>query len=265
MAIPIKRRFRRQSKDEKKTREAAKKAKLAAEMPLLGHINDLRLMLVRMAIAVAIYSTIGLFFSEVILNFLVTPYGEVQVTGPTEGISTWIKIGLTFGIAFASPFLILEIFRFIGPGLTGRERFFVWLVVPGALFLFMLGATFAWFIMIPAAIGFLSQFLSNIFVTDWKANEYIPFVLSLVLWIGISFEMPLVSVFMAWLGFITPKMLLQGWRVAILAIALIAAAITPTVDPFNMLLVMAPLGVLYVLSIILSYFPYKARQRRLNA
>ena len=87
-------------------------------------------------------------------------------------------------------------------------------------------------------------------------------LLSLVLWIGISFEMPLVLMFLAWMGLVTPAILLRSWRIAVVMIAILAAAITPTVDPFNMGMVMAPLLILYLLSILLSIFPYQARRRR---
>jgi sec-independent protein translocase protein TatC len=85
-------------------------------------------------------------------------------------------------------------------------------------------------------------------------------VLSLVLWIGISFEMPLLFMFLGRLGIVSPRLLLRGWRIAVVAIAVIAAAITPTVDPFNMMLVMGPLIALYFLSIILTAIVYRKRQ-----
>jgi sec-independent protein translocase protein TatC len=106
--------------------------------------------------------------------------------------------------------------------------------------------------MLPAAIGFLSTFQSDIFHTDWRADAYIPFVTSLLFWIGVSFETPLIIFFLAKLHVVTWKKLLKGWRFAIVIIAVLAAVITPTVDPFNMMLVMAPLILLYFLSVFLA-------------
>ncbi len=106
--------------------------------------------------------------------------------------------------------------------------------------------------MLPAAISFLSTFQSEIFKSDWRADAYIPFVTSLMFWIGVSFETPLIIFFLAKLHIVTASMLLKGWRFAIVIIAVVAAMITPTVDPFNMLLVMAPLILLYFFSVLLA-------------
>lgn len=261
----LRRRFR-PSLEERAEALAAKTAQQEARMSLLEHLDDLRMTILRMALAVAIFSGVALIFAEDVLLFLLSPYGDLlQVTGPTESVSIWIRVGLTTGIAAASPFIIWEILKFVRPGLKPTERRPIFMVVPGAIFLFVTGAAFAWFVMMPAAIGFLSAFMPDIFRVEWKANEYIPFVLQLTLWIGIAFEMPLVAMALAWIGVITPKQLAQGWRIAIVAIAVIAAMITPTVDPFNMALVMGPLAGLYVLSIVLSWFPYRARMRRKKA
>ena len=233
------------------------------EMPLLSHLFELRTRILRMAIVVGLMSALGLAFAEQVLTAIVSPYGGyLQVLEPTESVSVWLRVGLTSGIALASPYIILQIIGFIAPGLSIAERRTTFFVVPGALFLFALGAAFAWFLMIPAAINFLANFMPEIFRVEWSSRGYVPFVLSLTLWIGIAFEMPLVFMFLAWLGAVTPRMLIRGWRFAIVGIAIIAAAITPTVDPFNMLLVMAPLLGLYIFSIILTIFPYRARIRR---
>jgi len=244
---------------------AAAKSKTGkiGEMSLLSHLVELRTRILRVAIAVALMSAVGLVFAEQVLTAIVSPYGGyLQVLEPTESVSVWLRVGLTSGIALASPYILLQIIGFIVPGLKGTEKRTTFFVVPGALFLFVLGAAFAWFFMIPAAINFLANFMPEIFRVEWSSRGYVPFVLSLTLWIGIAFEMPLVFMFLAWLGAVTPRTLIRGWRFAIVGIAIIAAAITPTVDPFNMLLVMAPLLCLYIFSIILTIFPYRARKRR---
>jgi sec-independent protein translocase protein TatC len=107
--------------------------------------------------------------------------------------------------------------------------------------------------MIPAAVGFLSQWQTEIFVQEWQSQKYIPFITSLLFWIGLSFETPLIIFILAKLGLVTPQFLIKQWRFAVVIIAIAAAMITPTVDPFNMALVMIPLIALYGLSILLSY------------
>jgi sec-independent protein translocase protein TatC len=144
------------------------------------------------------------------------------------------------------------IWSFIAPGLEEKEKRYVRFIVPGATFLFILGVAFAWAIMLPAAIGFLSTFEPDIFKTSWRAAAYIPFVTSLMFWIGVAFQLPLIVFFLAKLKIVTAKKLLSWWRFAFVGAAIVAALITPTVDPFNMMLVMAPLIFLYFLSVGLA-------------
>ena len=107
--------------------------------------------------------------------------------------------------------------------------------------------------MLPSAIAFLSTWQTQIFMQVWQSQLYIPFVTSILFWIGVSFETPLIIFIMSKLGLVTPQFLLKQWRFAVVIIAIVAAMITPTVDPFNMGLVMLPLIALYGFSILLSY------------
>jgi len=227
----------------------------------LEHLEELALRLRNAALVLLVFSAVGLAFAKPILQFLIAPYGEkINTLGPTEGISILIKVGLAVGASVASPFVIYQIIAFISPGLEPRERRPIYFVIPAAIILFVVGAAFAWFIMIPSAIGFLKNFETDIFEVSWTADKFVPFVLALVFWIGIAFEMPLLFMFLGRLGIVSPRLLLRGWRIAVVAIAVIAAAITPTVDPFNMMLVMGPLIALYFLSIVLTAIVYRKRQ-----
>lgn len=110
--------------------------------------------------------------------------------------------------------------------------------------------------MVPAALGFLQDFESEIFKAEWTAERYISFLTSILFWIGVAFEMPVVVFVLARLGIVGPQPLIRNWRLAVVLITVAAALITPTVDPFNMLLVIAPLIVLYLLSIGLAMVAY---------
>jgi sec-independent protein translocase protein TatC len=114
------------------------------------------------------------------------------------------------------------------------------------------GVAFAYFVMLPSAIPFLQGFLSDIITQQWAIGEYLSFVTALLFWVGVSFELPLFVFFLAKIGLITAKMHRKNRKYAFLVIAVVAALITPTVDPFNMALVMAPLIVLYELGVILA-------------
>jgi sec-independent protein translocase protein TatC len=223
-------------------------------MSLLEHLDELRERLIKSAIAVFVTTLIAATFTSQILKLLIEPYGQqVQVLGPTEGISIYFRVALTAGLVLAMPVLIYQFLMFILPGLEDNERWYVFWGVPAATFMFLVGVAFAWFIMIPAAIGFLKTWQDELFLQVWQSQKYFPFVTSLLFWIGLSFETPLIIFILAKLGLVTPIFLLKQWRFAIVIIAIMAAMITPTVDPFNMALVMLPLIVLYGLSILLSY------------
>ena len=127
--------------------------------------------------------------------------------------------------------------------------------------LFGIGAAFAFFVLLPVAVGFLSQVLSG-FDNNWAADRYLNFVTRLVFWIGIAFEMPLVIAVLSRMGFVSGPALLKVWRQAIVVIAIVSAAITPTVDPVNMSIVMVPLILLYFGSVGLAYLLYKPREIR---
>ncbi len=222
-------------------------------MPVMGHLRELRNVLIKCAVVLVIMSAISLVFTTQILQFLIAPYGNILETiDPTENVTTYFRVALTSGAVLAMPFLIYFIWSFIAPGLEEREKRYVRFIVPGATFLFIVGVAFAWGIMLPAAINFLASFEPEIFKTSWRASAYIPFVTSLMFWIGVAFELPLVVFFLAKLGVVTARQLLNWWRFAVVAAAVVAAVITPTVDPFNMMLVMGPLVFLYFLSVALA-------------
>jgi len=228
--------------------------RLAAQMTLLGHLEELRDRLVRAGIAVFVSTIIAAIFTKQILELLIYPYGnKLQVLGPTEGIAIYFRVALTAGLVLSMPFLIYQFLMFILPGLEDNEKRYVYWGVPVAFFLFLVGVAFAWFILLPSAIGFLSSWQTDIFKQEWQSQKYIPFITSLIFWIGLSFETPLIIFIMAKLNLVTPQFLIKQWRFALVLIAIAAAMITPTVDPFNMALVMFPLAVLYGISILLAY------------
>ena len=238
------------------------------ELTLLEHLNELRVRLTWAAVGLLIATVISFIFAEDILNFLLRPYAAstpggaaLQTLRPTEGLETFFKVSLMAGAIISMPVILIQFWLFISPGLTKQERRYVFIFVPSALILFILGIAFAWFILAPAAIFFLANFMPDIFKTDWTGNEYISFVTRLLFWLGFSFELPIVIYFVARVGVISAQTLRDQWRVAIVAVAVIAAMITPSIDPVTMLLTMAPLIVLYILSIALARIGERQFQR----
>lgn len=231
---------------------------------LLEHLNELRKRLTWAALALMVGTVFSFLFAQYILDFLMTPYAEsiggvaqLQTLRPTEGLETYFKVSLMAGAILAMPVILVQVWLFISPGTTKQERRYIYIFVPSALFLFLLGIAFAWFVLAPAAIFFLANFMTDIFKTDWTSQEYISFVTRLVFWMGVSFQLPIVAYFAARIGVVSSRNLRDQWRAAIVGIAVLAAIITPSIDPVTMILTMAPLLVLYLLSIGLAHIGYR--------
>lgn len=227
------------------------------------HLNELRIRLFRSLIALVIGVLAAAIFTDRLLKYLIQPYGtELQVLGPTESVVIYFRIALLAGAIMVMPFITFQLFMFVAPGLTRKEKRYIYLALPATSGLFLVGVAFAWFIMVPTALGFLQDFESDIFRAGWTADRYIAFLTSLLFWIGVAFEMPVVVYVLARLGILGPGVLLRNWRLAVVLCTVAAALITPTVDPFNMLLVTAPLMVLYMISIGLAMIAYPRQLRR---
>jgi sec-independent protein translocase protein TatC len=222
-------------------------------MSILDHLRELRSRLLKAAIALIISSLLTSIFAGDIIKFLIKPYGsQLQTLGPTENVITYFRVALMSGAALAMPVIVYQILGFVVPGLTKKEQRWVFISVPFTTVLFVTGILFAWYIMVPAAVDFLANFRPDLFKNEWTAREYISFVVSIAFWIGVSFQTPLITFILAKVGLVTPAFLVRNWRFAVVIVAVIAALITPTVDPFNMALLMLPLLALYGLSIILA-------------
>lgn len=236
--------------------------------PILEHLNELRIRLTWMIGSLLVATIISLFFVEEAMLLMLSPYQNggselalLQTLRPTEGIETFFKVGMLGGAILAMPMILYQVWLFIAPGLEKREKRYVYLFLPIAFALFGLGIWFAWVVLVPAAVSFLSTFMPQIFATEWTGEEYVSFILAMLFWLGVSFEMPVIAYFVARVGVVEAKSLSQHWRYAVVGIAFLAAAITPSIDPITMLLTMAPLLVLYVLSIGTAYIGQRQFQR----
>ena len=127
------------------------------------------------------------------------------------------------------------------------------IALPFGFGLFLLGVLFAFFVMLPAAVGFLTGIFPSVFNVALTPDDYIPFVAGVMFWMGVAFEMPLIIFVLAKANVINANLLKRHWRWAVVIVAVLAALITPTPDPLNMTIVMVPLLLLYGLSIILAY------------
>ena len=234
-----------------------------ARASLWDHVEALRIHLLRMVIGLAIGVGISFYFTQNIIEILAGPVGGLKnlvAIEVTESIGVFMRVALLSGIALSLPYIAFELWLFVAPGLKPREKKFGLIGIPVAAALFILGMVFCYFILLPSALKFLLNFMG--IHAQLRPNSYFTFVTGLMFWIGISFEFPLVIYVLTAVGFVKPQILAQQWRFAVVIISIIAAAITPTVDPVNMSLVMIPMILLYFVSIGLSYIAYAGRGKQ---
>ena len=230
---------------------------------LIEHVDALRKHLLRMAIALVIGVGICATFTTKIIDLLSRPIGGIktlQAIDVTESVGVFMRVALIAGFAIALPYIAFELWLFAAPGLHARARQMGLLGIPLALVFFIGGVLFAYYLLLPTALPFLLSFMG--IHTVPRVSSYVDFVTGLLFWIGIAFEFPLVIYVLSLMGLVKPKMLAKFWRYAIVIIAILAAAVTPTVDPVNMALVMAPMILLYFLSIGLSQVAVLGQKRK---
>lgn len=259
----------------------------------VDHLDALRRHLLRAVIVLALTTALSFLFAERLMAILAVPLGDnvqtellalvqkpfdaavarffelgaegiakMQVIEPTESVGVFMRVSLLSGTAFAMPYIVLEAFLFVAPALYPRSRLRLLLALPAITVLFLAGLFFTYFIMLPAAIPFLQDFMG--FRAAWRPTAYFGLVTNLMFWIGVAFQMPLIIYALAAVGLLRTQQLVAQWRIAIVVIAIIAATITPTTDPVNMGLVMLPMSLLYVISIIGAWFAERGRPLRGN-
>ena len=232
-----------------------------SKMTILEHLNEFRDRLVKSVAALLIGTVVSLAFTTYFLQLLIMPMGDRHPISlrPTETIIIYFKVAFVCGAVLAMPVVVYQLIRFILPGLTPDEKKYLKFVVPSAAGLFATGVAFAAFVMLPFTMKYLQSFLSDIIQPTYSIDYYISFVTTLMFWVGIVFETPLIIAFLARIGIISPQVLTKYRKYAIVLLAVLAAVITPTPDPINMTLVMVPLLVLYEVGVILAKILYRPR------
>ena len=224
------------------------------ELSLLEHLNELRRRLMIAAIAVAIASAISFTFAEHLVRILLVPagVGRCIALGPTENFATFMRVALFSGIAFSMPVLLYEVFAYIDPALLPKERRFVLTLGPFVLLLFVGGMLFCYFILLPQALGFLLNFGGAVIENQLRCSEYLSFVTTFILGMGIVFEMPAIIFALVRVGIVQRPWLARQRRYVFLLTFVIGALITPTPDPFNQALVALPMYLLFELGLLVA-------------
>lgn len=226
---------------------------------LIDHLVELRYRLVRSAWAIVIgmiacynYTT-ELFdiIRKPILPYL--PTGGLVFNAPADKFIAHLKIAFLGGLILSCPFWIYQIWKFISPGLYAKEKKFTVGFIVAGTFLFIVGILFAYFLVMPTAFDFLMGYGGSTDQAMITIDQYMSFFLMTTLMFGLSFEMPLIIVILGMLGIVSSKFLREKRRFAIVLMAVLAAVITPP-DLLSMAMMLAPMLLLYEVSVILVRF-----------
>ena len=227
-----------------------------AELPgmsLMEHLDELRKRIVRSAIFLAVGFFVSWFFRDRFVNFIQAPLehiGKTLVfTHPMDPLNLQLQVSLVGGAILASPFILFQVWMFIAPGLYQKERRFVIPFMAATVGLFLGGAAFGYFWVLPGALKILIVDFGKNFTSMVTIEEYSSFFLSIILGLGISFEMPILIFFLAMFGIVSPRFLWKNMRYAVLAVFLVAAVICPSPDPWTMCIYAVPMLMLYVVGI----------------
>jgi sec-independent protein translocase protein TatC len=227
---------------------------MTARMPLMSHLAELRSRLIKSAVALAVGTVIGLFFYLDILDILADPYVSATNRGlsyfqPTEPFSLTLRVALFGGVIVASPVIIYQIWRFISPALSKRERRFIY-PLSGIMALLFVGGVVLGYYTLPLALRVLFSFGGDLLQPTVGVNFYFSFAMRFLLAFGAAFQFPVFLFAAAALGLISSRTLRNQRRWAVVVVVVTAALLTPGGDPLTLMLLSTPMYILYELSIL---------------
>ncbi len=238
------------------------------EMPFLEHLEELRWRIIKSLIAVAVGALAAYFFSDRILDILIAPYQSafrhlaangndtslpdisrrLIFLSPTEGFLVRIKVALFAGFLASLPVIFYQMWKFVAPGLLEKEERYLKTIVTLSVVCFAVGALFCYFVILRFGLRFLLGFETSTIIAAISISKYLGFVTMLLLVFGLVFELPVVTLFLAKLGFLTPPFMRHYRRYAYVVFFVFAAVLTPP-DVFTQIMLAGPLILLYEISI----------------
>jgi sec-independent protein translocase protein TatC len=240
------------------------------QMSFFEHLEELRQRLLRSILGLLVATGICFYFSDAIYAWLALPLtktlrslnlpDKLVYTNPIDPFNLYIKLSLVMGVFVASPYILYQLWLFISPGLYRHEKRYVLPFVLLTSGLFIAGGLFAYELAFPPALKFLVQFGQQFqpFIT---IDQYLKLITTIMLGVGLVFELPVIILLLSIFGIVTPKFLLKNIRYAVLVTAIIAAAIAPTPDLATVFILWIPMVALYILSIGLSWIVYLKKKR----
>lgn len=240
-------------------------------MSLLEHLEELRRRLIYSIVAIATGFFACWYYADRIFGYMQRPIMSALrahkleetliYTNPTDPFNLYLKIGLIAGIFFASPFVLYQVWLFISPGLYRHEKRYVLPFMFSTVGLFLGGGLFGYKMVYPAALDFLIGYGAQ-FKPMITINEYCNLFMTVILGLGIVFELPILIFFLAMMGIVSAGWLWRNVRYSILVIFIIAAVITPTTDILNMCIFATPMVALYLVSIGVAWLVHPSRRKK---
>lgn len=240
-------------------------------MTLTEHLAELRVRIIRSALAVAIGMVVIIAFYDQVLDFLLEPYvdlcerkprdfcdPDLFVFSPTEGLATRVRVGLYGGIIAALPVILWQVWRFIVPALNTKEKKWAVPVVGVSVVLFLAGGALAYF-AVGQALEFLIAWSGSDVAQVFSVQSYVSLIGLMIFAFGLGFLLPVFVFGLQALGVVTPRRLVQSWRIAVVAIAVLSALITPSGDPVTMGMLGIPMLALYFVAILLGWLVVRRR------
>ncbi|MGA7757033.1 MAG: twin-arginine translocase subunit TatC [Ilumatobacteraceae bacterium] len=240
-------------------------------MTLTEHLAELRVRIIRSALAVAIGMVLIIAFYNQVLDFLIQPYAELcqskpedfcdpalNAFTPTEGLSTRIRVGMYGGIIVALPVILWQVWRFTVPALDAKEKRYAIPFVLSSIVLFSAGGVLA-YTTVSQALEFLISWSGSDVNQLYSVSSYVSLIGLMIFAFGVGFLLPVFLVGLQLVGAVSPQRLLKSWRFALVGIAVIAAVITPSGDPITMAMLGIPMVILYFLAILIGWLVVRRR------
>ncbi len=245
------------------------------EMSFLEHLEELRWRIIKAGIGILLGMILCWIFIDFIINaVLLRPVVDLnqhlspgqqpihlQNLKPFGQLFLYMQVAIIGGVILSIPNILYQLWAFIAPGLMPKERRYIKWIVFFSTFCFLFGIVFAYFVMLPAAFQFFAGFGTTDIQNNIAINEYMDFIISVLLAAGVVFELPMVSWFLSKLGILTPAFMRKYRRHSIVAIFILAAVLTPGTDPVSQVLLAIPLLLLYEASILVSAWAWKGKKK----
>jgi len=241
-------------------------------LTLTEHLAELRTRIIRAALAVLIGMVVIIAVYDQVLGFLLQPYRDLCdsrgrdfcdadglfITGPTEGLSTRIRVGMYGGIIAALPVILWQIWRFVVPALHAKERKYAVPFVLSSVLLFAAGGSLA-YITVGRALEFLISWAGEDVSEIFTVGSYISLIGLMIFAFGVGFLLPVLFVFLQLVNVVAPKTLLKSWRYATIGVFVLAAVITPSGDPVTLMMLALPMLFLYFVAILVGWLVLRKR------